>query len=253
MENKRGSEIFLGVVGVTTLLVAIIGATFAYFSATAKSGNEAISVQATTISLGYEDIIEGLNVNMIPSEKKYATYAAFNESYLAENEQCIDDNGNEICSVYEFYIGNPSETTKMDVVASINVVTNEFTNLKYEILDELGNSVVEGTFGATGSSTGIEELNQTLLGFKDVKGEGFNAEKPSTYAPIVDVEADGMTSDKIKNLTNVRHYKMLIWLNEAQEGNIGESGKVFTAGISFTTGGASGGVTGIIAAANQAG
>ena len=137
MENKRGSEIFLGVVGVTTLLVAIIGATFAYFSATAKSGNEAISVQATTLSLGYDDVVTRLNVNMIPTEKKYADYAVFNEEYVGPDraKECIDDNGNEICSVYEFYIGNPSKTTRMEIEGSVNVVKNEFTNLQFAIYD----------------------------------------------------------------------------------------------------------------------
>ena len=38
MENKNGQGIFLGVVGVATLVVAIIGATFAFFSAQAQSG-----------------------------------------------------------------------------------------------------------------------------------------------------------------------------------------------------------------------
>ena len=33
MENKKGNGIFLGVIGVATLIVAIIGATFKYFSA----------------------------------------------------------------------------------------------------------------------------------------------------------------------------------------------------------------------------
>lgn len=38
MENKKGQGIFLGVVGVATLVVAIIGATFAYFSASTTGG-----------------------------------------------------------------------------------------------------------------------------------------------------------------------------------------------------------------------
>ena len=36
MENKNGQGIFYGVIGVATLVVAIIGATFAYFSASAN-------------------------------------------------------------------------------------------------------------------------------------------------------------------------------------------------------------------------
>ena len=39
MENKNGQGIFYGVIGVATLVVAIIGATFAYFSASVSAGN----------------------------------------------------------------------------------------------------------------------------------------------------------------------------------------------------------------------
>lgn len=38
MENSKGRGIFLGVVSVATLIVAIIGATFAWFSASVGSG-----------------------------------------------------------------------------------------------------------------------------------------------------------------------------------------------------------------------
>ena len=43
MENKNGQGVFLGVVGVATLIVAIIGATFAFFSAQTQSAEGAIS------------------------------------------------------------------------------------------------------------------------------------------------------------------------------------------------------------------
>ena len=46
MENRKGNEIFLGVVGVATLLVAIVGATFAYFSATTNSDEGAVQAAA---------------------------------------------------------------------------------------------------------------------------------------------------------------------------------------------------------------
>ena len=38
MENKNGQGVFYGVIGVATLIVAIIGATFAYFSASVTAG-----------------------------------------------------------------------------------------------------------------------------------------------------------------------------------------------------------------------
>lgn len=52
MENNRGQSIFLSVVGIATLLVAIIGATFAYFSITVSGNETAQSVEITTAKLG---------------------------------------------------------------------------------------------------------------------------------------------------------------------------------------------------------
>ena len=52
-EDKRG--IFFGVIGVLTLIVAIIGASLAYFSINARSDDDAVIVQAATVQIVYED------------------------------------------------------------------------------------------------------------------------------------------------------------------------------------------------------
>jgi len=49
MENKNGQGIFYGVIGVATLVVAIIGATFAYFSASVSAGDGANGIQGQTL------------------------------------------------------------------------------------------------------------------------------------------------------------------------------------------------------------
>ena len=61
MENKNGQGIFLGVVGVATLVVAIIGATFAFFSAQAQSGDgdiagNTLNVQSIGLTLTVEKL-----------------------------------------------------------------------------------------------------------------------------------------------------------------------------------------------------
>ena len=45
-EKKKGNGIFLGIVAVATLIVAIIGATFAYFSITAQSNANAVNLSS---------------------------------------------------------------------------------------------------------------------------------------------------------------------------------------------------------------
>ena len=52
MENNRGQSIFLSVVGIATLLVAIVGATFAYFSISVTGNDTASSINVTTAKVG---------------------------------------------------------------------------------------------------------------------------------------------------------------------------------------------------------
>ncbi len=61
MENKNGQGIFYGVIGVATLVVAIIGATFAYFSASASTNTG--DIQGTT--LGGTGGVLGLEVQKV--------------------------------------------------------------------------------------------------------------------------------------------------------------------------------------------
>lgn len=50
-ENRKGTGVFYAVVGVATLVVAIIGATFAYFSASATNDTDVTGTTAKGASL----------------------------------------------------------------------------------------------------------------------------------------------------------------------------------------------------------
>ena len=52
MGDNKGQGIFLSVVGIATLLVAIIGATFAYFSIQVQGNNTASSIHVSTANVG---------------------------------------------------------------------------------------------------------------------------------------------------------------------------------------------------------
>lgn len=227
MENKNGSGIFLGVIGVATLVVAIIGATFAFFSATTNSAENAISTSSTTLGLNYvDDTGTKLSTSLIPASETVATYGAISKTYLATEgkSQCVDDNGNDVCSVYQFTVTNPNATTSQAIDFTLKVVTNEFTNLKYKIysgsvsdaLDTGATPVVAAAnFGAKDSETTLSALSQTL-------------------APSGSVT-----------------YTMVIWVNETgNDQTSADSGKSFSAGLTVTSGSGQG-VTGIIAGAQM--
>ena len=94
-EDKRG--IFFGVIGVLTLIVAIIGASFAYFSINAKSDKDAVKVKAASVQIVYDDGEKIAIENLIPSTEAVAQEtvrrAAAGESDSEGNNyvSCRDD------------------------------------------------------------------------------------------------------------------------------------------------------------------
>ena len=274
MENKKGSEIFLGVIGVATLIVAIIGATFAYFSADARSGNEAINVKSTTLTIGYEDNVTGLKTSMIPTLVDYALYAGTNEKWIAKesitNEttgvtetgkgECLDSSGNQICSVYEFTVGNPNLTTQLDITGEVFTTINEFANLKFAIYDEGNNQIQAPTeWPKTANQSVPVNIKATLLpSSKDVDEstglakEGFDPEKPSTFTTINDMATALKADPNTTTANNKRTYRIVIWIEEANaDQTLVDAGKVFAGGVKFSTGSGKG-VTGLIAVAKKA-
>lgn len=57
MNNEKGNFILLMVLAIATLLVAVVGATFAYFGATMSNEGESTTIEVTsgTLSIEYED------------------------------------------------------------------------------------------------------------------------------------------------------------------------------------------------------
>ena len=263
MENRKGSGIFLGVIGVATLVVAIIGATFAYFSATAQSAYNAVTAQSTQLSLGYEDTTgTNLKTALIPAADNIAIFAANRQGAGAAsgslpnaNAQCIDDYGNEVCSVYQFTIGNPNKTTAQSITGTMEVAVNTFKNLYYAIylIDETG-SATEVT-GATPLKDSqnpqtapytieLDDLDQTLAPSNAAADASATllTTAPSAYTLVTDTNFSPTRYNK-------RTYRLILWIQEAGADNdANDTSKSFAAQIKFSNG--SNGVTGTIAAAN---
>ena len=110
--KTNGRGIFYGVIGVATLVVAIIGATFAYFTATATN--------ATNITGNMATVSFGLRVNkvttadeklggMIPMSNSMveAAVKGNGKKDTADTQQiCVDDNGNAVCQIYKISVTN---------------------------------------------------------------------------------------------------------------------------------------------------
>ena len=102
--NNKNKKIFLSILVVVVIIIAIAGATFAFFSTSGGSANNAIRANATTLAdLGFTSSNSKIATNLVPvaSESEY-----FSRYPGTGASGCLDDVGNEICSVYEFTITN---------------------------------------------------------------------------------------------------------------------------------------------------
>lgn len=107
-QKNNGRGIFYGVIGVATLVVAIIGATFAYFTATATNDNTIIGNMAT-VSLGLDvtkvTTVDETKNGMIPMSNTMVETAVNKDT---ADTVCVDDNGNAVCQIYKITVTNDS-------------------------------------------------------------------------------------------------------------------------------------------------
>ena len=132
--RENGQGIFFGVIGVATLIIAMIGATLAYFTATAKSEEGAVSAKAAAVAIKYSDSQVVKADSLIPASEDVAKTAyQYNLDESEETTQCLDKHGRQVGSVYHFEVEN--QGTETSITGNFTIVKNEFTNLKYMVYD----------------------------------------------------------------------------------------------------------------------
>lgn len=146
--DNRGRDIFYGIVAIATLIVAIIGATLAYFSVTANSNVGAVNATAAVVSIEYED---GSQVTAQADELIPSTLDVVKTVYAATVGQmeigssptvnaCIDSNDRQVCSVYRFTVESDDER---EITAMLNNEYNGFTYLSYAVRDVTNNNWID--------------------------------------------------------------------------------------------------------------
>ena len=110
--HNNGRGIFYGVIGVATLVVAIIGATFAYFTAT-QSNNTAISGNAAAVSFGL--VVERVanpaeSKGLIPMSNAMVEQAVQGGN-SGQKGFCVDDADNLVCQIYHVTVTNTSTSS----------------------------------------------------------------------------------------------------------------------------------------------
>lgn len=194
MENKNGSGIFLGVVGVATLVVAIVGATFAFFTAQAGQGNVEAEAYVFDTDLTINETSAAADkTGLIPMAGSLLSTATTQE------DVCVDKNGYDVCQVYTVVFTNNADQD-VTLTPALTVTTNGFTNLKMVYAETLANASADGA---------------TTLGEP-------NPDESVTFADIT-VPANG---------TKTVYY--VVYLEEAEEANEAEQGQKFTGTMVFT-------------------
>ena len=152
-QKNNGRGIFYGVIGVATLVVAIIGATFAYFTATAANnvmtGNMAtINLNLAVTKVTTADVDKG---GMVPMSNTMIQAAISNGS---GNGICVDDNGNAVCQVYKITLENNSSAGQfVDGYVALRGGSGAPTDYPYSTgknyTDATGTTLAEGLKGTT--------------------------------------------------------------------------------------------------------
>ena len=214
MENSKGRGIFLGVVSVATLIVAIIGATFAWFSASVGSGENDVNLTAYQFDakLTVERVFptkENASKKIIPfvpdkvlregleNETNNMNYA-LNEA----TNKCVDSSGYLVCSLYKITVtNNGSDAIELD--GTVTTIETTPPTEKGTTLTANGDLKAQIISYADGKYTYTHNLSKALALPNTVSGSGKLIMDPATLTV-------GATSG-----ANTAELYVLVWLNDS--------------------------------------
>lgn len=194
-ENNNGRGLFYGVIGVATLIVAIIGATFAYFSVSAKITNNndiagsTVNVSETTIT-GTLTRETPSTVSMVPLKTSDLQKGITGEG----GQQCIDANGAKVCDIYTLTINNTS-SAPVSLAGNLTITATDMADLRWSLL--------ESTTSATGATA--KEVNDTVI----------------------------VANELLAAKTGTKTYHFVIWFNETDGDQNEQAGKNYTGTVTF--------------------
>lgn len=266
-DNKKGMNVLYPVLGVATLVVAIIGATFAYFSASqtadningtiAEAGGLVLDVKSVTYDPEYNttgNSIIPLNLitNQTLKDGSETDYVDADSQFAkAMAKKCRDDNGNNVCEVYKITVTNQSETSTVQVRGVLNLTSNA-SNMYWKQIN-----ATTTTSSVTAEPTeGEEEGVTTTYEILDTAAE------VDTYLPVKQGAEDGnhLTVDENGAAANLslnggasQTFYVVVWLEEigaAQEdvdASTAETARTYSGTVTFDAVDANGQKSGVTA------
>lgn len=271
-ENKKGTNTLYAVLGVATLVVAIIGATFAYFSASQTNNDiTGSTAEAGGLVITAEQITENTNTNIIPLNLIPNQKANDDGGYVDADDQfddamtnkCVDDLGNNICTIYKVVVSNQSKTSTVQVRGKLQLTSNT-TNMYWTLINaetetqEIGEEEPKTTVERLTSATAIGNFTKVKQGFSgnmtyDADSQvNIGTEESSFTANAAKSLSLYGTEDAEERASSVTFY-VLVWLeeigDEQQDADASAEGaqKTYTGNITFDAVDAQGNKSGVTA------
>lgn len=253
-EKMKKRDVFYGVVAIATLIVAVIGATLAYFSITVTSDEGAVSATAATVSVTYED---GEQVSMqadelIPSsfEVVQAAYEIATADPDESTNVCIDANNQQVCSIYRFGV---SSDVERNVTAKLNSEYNGFTYLSYAVYDVTNGAWInlEGSSKTRALNKCNNDSEEGLKCFTEEEGiktytnptAGAANSTVNSIFGLTTVESAPTFTTKTLSTTK-QQYDVVLFINENNENQNIDQGATYTGSIYVEVIGETGRITG---------
>ena len=272
MGEQKKKILFAILVVISSVVLLIVGSTFAYFSAVVSSNENAIVVGAATFELDLDDDVSLIKDNLIPSIEEYVDIASTrvsNGEFIKpyENQQtgetvidgtaCVDDNLNNICSIYTFTVINEMTNTDVPLYITLIPAVNTFENLYIKILDENKQEVVNSKMQVLDDRYETEVVNGVT---KYQKSDGEWVQKddfanltmsPYVLTPLNNILPRATVDDQTGYvIPSTVTYSIVMWIMETgYNQNLEDSNKMFAAQLKVSASGAEGnGITGVISA-----
>lgn len=170
MENNNGRGIFYGVMGVATLVVAIVGATFAYFAASTNGTAGGVAANSANVSGTLEITQDAQYVapDLIPAspDTMLRSFAQTGEATVntgkCRGASAANKEGNYgMCSYYTFTVKNTSSVATQ-VYLSLKTDSNNFdASFKYCVYE--GNTTDKTTQACKVVPAGTEQFANVNL------------------------------------------------------------------------------------------
>lgn len=215
--KQENRKVILMIIAVLTVIAAIAGTTYAFFSVAVTSGNymygktgfgkDSLKLEIAQLSAG--------TGNMIPQLDSGIQGAA---SGSTGNDTCVDSRGNTICKVYSIKITNQAQV-KMNVAGHLILTAATMPNLKWA----LGTSATTGFPTPSGA---YYTKNDTEMGDVTLEPVGFNGSS-KTYYVVIWISEQGAQQNDYGLFKGTVNFSGYIVDNEGNE----------TQGITSTFGG----------------